>query len=132
MRFSIEMLEKKKFLRKGREREKENGCYGKLLNRTESIFLNSFAFVDHLIPRFLPFPSEILVEVQPIVERTKILRFRPIFRNLFARRVFVVVGRGMNIFLVQSAKEEKYVNGLGRKRKKKSGIGDTLVYSGAS
>ena len=38
----------------------------------------------------------------------------------------------MNIFLVQSAKEEKYVNGLGRKRKKKSGIGDTLVYSGAS
>lgn len=76
--------------------------------------------MDHLIPRFLPFPSEILVEVQPIVERTKILRFRPIFRNLFARRVFVVVGRGMNIFLVQSAKEEKYVNGLGRKRKKKN------------
>lgn len=37
----------------------------------------------------------------------------------------------MNIFLVQSAKEEKYVNGLGRKRKKKSGIGDTIgVFGG--
>lgn len=54
--------------------------------------------MDPSILKFILFVSGVFVRVQPVAQRTKILRLGPIFPNLIVYRFFVIGGRKVNLF----------------------------------